>query len=252
MCKSKNIRASVAMAVYNGQRYVKEQIDSIVELMSDEDELIISYNKSDDHTLDIIKEYESNDSRIKIVFDNGNTVESNFNNAVKYCSGKYIFLADQDDVWFNDKLNKMVHYFEEHKECGILICNGYVTDKNLNRKKDIFHQFHTTNSAVRNFFKGSYLGCQMAFTRKIKDIVWPVCVNPPIAHDLWLGVYGAIYCKVQMIDEPMILHRIHENNYSHTSRMSLIGKIKDRIHFLKQLTIRYYQTKTFYKLMRSE
>ena len=71
------------MAVYNGEKYIEEQIDSILDMMEENDELIISYDKSQDRTLDIIKAYEAKDKRVKVVYDDGRSVESNFNNAVK-------------------------------------------------------------------------------------------------------------------------------------------------------------------------
>ena len=208
------IRASVAMAVYNGEKYIKEQIDSILGMMSKDDELIISYDESTDHTLEIITDYARKDPRIKIVYDDGHSVESNFNCAVNNSRGRYIFLADQDDIWINNKIDEMIMYFDENPECVVLICDGY---------------------PLRNFIKGSYLGCQMAFKSSIKKNVWPVSTNPPLPHDLWLGVKGAKYGKIALIDKKLIKHRLHEENYSNTSKMKLINVIKNRYLFLKKL-----------------
>ena len=68
-------RASVAMTVYNGEKYIEEQIDSILDMMEENDELIISYDKSQDRTLDIIKAYEAKDKTEKVVYDDGRSVE---------------------------------------------------------------------------------------------------------------------------------------------------------------------------------
>ena len=79
------IRASIAMAVYNGEKFLREQIDSILALMSEQDELIISYDKSIDNTWNIIEEISQTDSRIKIVTNkNKPSVIGNFNNSVGY------------------------------------------------------------------------------------------------------------------------------------------------------------------------
>lgn len=228
-------RASVAMAVYNGEKYIEEQIDSILDMMEENDELIISYDKSQDRTLDIIKAYEAKDKRVKVVYDDGRSVESNFNNAVKNCIGKYIFLADQDDVWINDKINVMVDYFEMHPECIVLVANGYLTNSRLENCGEIFQEYSTSDNPFRNFIKGTYLGCQMAFCSTIKNRVWPVNVNPPLAHDLWLGVKGAKYGKVELLDRMLIKHRLHEENFSNTSKMKLIDVIKNRMFFLTKL-----------------
>ena len=84
------IRASIAMAVYNGENFLREQIDSILALMSEQDELIISYDKSTDNTWNIIVERSRADSRIKVVMNKNKAgVISNFNNCIACCNGIY-------------------------------------------------------------------------------------------------------------------------------------------------------------------
>lgn len=233
--KGVDMRASVVLAAYNGEKYLAEQIDSILDMMSQKDELIISYEISGDRTLEIIQRYAEKDTRIRLVYDSGHSVESNFNNAVMYSNGKYIFLADQDDVWIHDQINKMVDYFEEHHDVKVLIGNGYITDEYLNVLGELFNEYHTSTNPIRNFIRGTYLGCQMAFTSDIKNLVWPVCVDPPLAHDLWLGVCGAKYGKIAKLDEKLIMHRLHSDNYSNTSKMSLWGVVKNRFLFFRKL-----------------
>ena len=106
---------SVCMATYNGERYIKRQIDSILYQLGEDDELIISDDGSTDRTLEIIKKY--NDSRIKIYehikkaelskvkkLRNFYYATSNFENALIHSRGEYIFLADQDDIWESEKV----------------------------------------------------------------------------------------------------------------------------------------------------
>ena len=232
---SNGIRASVAMAVFNGERYICEQLDSILKMMGDDDEVIISYEDSNDRTLDIIKDYEQNDRRVHVVFDEGHSVESNFNNAVANCRGDYIFLSDQDDIWINDKINKMVEVFEENPDVVVLISDGFQVDNNLNIINEIFETYHTTTNPIRNYVQGTYLGCQMAFKRTILEKVWPINVTPPLPHDLWLGIQGSKYGKVMLVNDKMIYHRLHDENYSNTSKMSFPQLIKERILFLTEL-----------------
>lgn len=226
-------RVSVAMAVYNGEKYLDEQIKSILSMMHKNDELIISYNESNDNTYEIVKQYERQDSRVYVYLDRESSVESNFNNAVKHCNGKYIFLADQDDVWINNKIDVMVSYFKKYTDVGVLISDGYVVDAKLNINEDsIYKCLRTKTSPLLNLIKGSYLGCQMAFTNKIKQLVWPVPItNPPMAHDLWLGIIGAKYAKVKLVPEHLIMHRIHNDNCSNNRKMSLGNCLKNRIIF---------------------
>lgn len=237
------IRASVAMAVYNGEKYICQQIDSIINMMALNDELIISYDISTDNTLQIIKNYEKNDSRIHVVYDSGHSVEENFNNAVANCRGKYIFLADQDDIWINEKLNVMVEFFKNHTDCVVLISDAYITDGSLSNNERIFSRLNTSPSPVRNIIRGTYLGCQMAFDSRIKNYVWPVSVNPALPHDLWLGVFGSFYGDVELLNMPLIVHRIHDGNYSKSSKMNIIGVIFNRLWFMLQITKRYIENK---------
>ena len=125
------IRASVAMAVYNGEKYLPEQLDSILADLGPEDELVISYDRSTDGTLDLIESYAARDSRVRIVTDPGSGVRSNFNNAIVNCCGKYIFLSDQDDVWLPGKTDAMVALLEK---TGALLAahDGCMTDEKLN------------------------------------------------------------------------------------------------------------------------
>lgn len=234
-----NIRVSVAMAVYNGEKYIEEQINSILGMMQSNDEIIISYNASEDRTLDIIRKYEEGDHRIHVVYDDGQSVETNFNNAVKNCSGDYIFLCDQDDIWINDKVNQIVAYFEKHPKTAIVVSDGYFSDEELAIKGSIFETLHTSASRYRNFIKGTYLGCEMAFRKKIKAKVFPVpIVNPPVAHDLWLGVFGVSYGNLDLMEEKLIIHRMHKCNVSNSRKLNLYNMVKGRIMFFMLMIMR--------------
>ena len=105
---------SVCMATYNGQKYLREQIESILCQLSANDELVISDDHSTDSTVDIIRSY--GDSRIKM-YANELTkgVTHNFENALNKSKGDIIFLADQDDVWLPNKISKMEKKFHDVK-----------------------------------------------------------------------------------------------------------------------------------------
>ena len=100
---------SVCMATHNGGKYIKEQIDSILVQISNEDELIISDDSSTDDTVEIIKKIK--DKRIKL-FENNKffSPNLNFENALLHSKGDIIFLSDQDDIWKKDKVKIMGNY----------------------------------------------------------------------------------------------------------------------------------------------
>lgn len=90
---------SVCIATYNGEKYLEEQLDSILPQLDSRDELIISDDGSKDATLAIIKRYTAQDQRIKFFKGPGKGVIANFEFAINQSQGEFIFLADQDDVW---------------------------------------------------------------------------------------------------------------------------------------------------------
>ena len=95
---------SVCMATFNGEKYIKEQIESILSQISLSDELVISDDKSTDNTLDIIRDF--NDPRIKLyIHEKDHGFVRNFENALTKSNGDIIFLSDQDDIWMPDKVN---------------------------------------------------------------------------------------------------------------------------------------------------
>ena len=98
---------SVCMACYNGEKFIQEQVDSIICQLGLDDELIISDDGSNDRTLDILFSYE--DSRIKILHNRAcHGFVGNFENALSHAKGDYIFLSDQDDIWKKEKVQKVI------------------------------------------------------------------------------------------------------------------------------------------------
>ena len=101
-------RISVAMVTYQGEKYIKEQLDSILVCLDREDEIVISDDGSGDGTLEIIRKYAKEDKRIHLVDGPRKGVKANVENALRNCEGAYIFLADQDDIWMPEKVARVM------------------------------------------------------------------------------------------------------------------------------------------------
>src|SRR5574344_1640995 len=106
---------SIAMCSYNGERFIKEQIDSIIAQTYKNFELIIVDDGSKDNTIEIIKYYQSKDSRIKLFQNEKNLgFVKNFEKAITLCSGDFIALADQDDVWKKNKIEVFLNNIDKN------------------------------------------------------------------------------------------------------------------------------------------
>lgn len=203
---------SVCMATYNGELYIKEQLDSILCQLGKNDEIIISDDHSTDNTIQIIRNI--GDSRIKIVLNEKDKgYVSNFENALLNANGDFIFLSDQDDIWLPEKVQESLRIL---KEKYFLVSNAIV----INSKNGIIHNsFFDIVSHYRGFwkniFKFSYLGCCMCFRREILQYALPFPRQRKLCtHDNWLFIVASFFYNVEILNKPLILYRRHGNNTS--------------------------------------
>ncbi len=224
-------KISVAMATYNGEKYIKEQIESILVCLGNEDELIISDDESTDSTLDIIKSF--NDKRIHLINGPKKGIKQNFANAIENTSGEYIFLADQDDIWNENKVKDVVKCFEKEK-CTLVVHDAEIVDEKLNVIKDSYYKYRNSGKGIiKNIYKNTYIGCCMAFSKEIKKYILPI-PNDIEMHDQWIGVLNDKYGKTYFLEEKLIKYRRHSLNNSRMSHYGIAKMIKNRLKFIKR------------------
>lgn len=231
-------KVSVCMATYNGASYIREQLDSILCQLGPEDEVIISDDGSLDGTLDVIASIH--DSRIRVVHHvkdpkisrTPEIVGANFENALSHCSGEYIFISDQDDIWLPDKVGTMTSYLSKY---ALVACNARI----LMDGKETDRMIYRDRQPVRNYTlrRGKYYGCCMAFTRDMLRYVLPFPSKLPL-YDYWIGLISEIVGGAYYISEPLVLHRVHASNTSRTLKLSSGYKIFYRFRLLAQLYFR--------------
>ena len=232
------IRASVAMAVYNGEKYIVEQIESILRCMSEKDELVISYDVSNDNTWNIITDYAEKDKRIRVITNKNRGVQNNFTNAVMNCKGQYIFLSDQDDVWIGDKINIVVNMFEKTSS-DLVVHNGYMTNSDLSvKEKTIFDIYGRYNNPYLNIIKCNFWGCCMAFRRDVVEYVCPFPSKAKVGHDLWIGILVGFNGKISRIEDCLIKHRLHEDNVTTEKRRPFLQILNHRLNLIRLLFLR--------------
>lgn len=235
------MKVSVAMAVYNGEKHIKEQVDSILAQLKSDDELIVSVDRCSDNTLAILHAIQSADQRLKIYENRYKPgVVKNFQNAVEHCSGDIIFYSDQDDVWMPNKVEIIRQRFQE-KNVAVVIHDAMLTDSSLNviAPSTFMLRGGARTSFGGNFVRLSYIGCCMAFRAAYKDVILPI---PTIhrSHDWWTGcILSCGKSKMVVIKEPLILHRNHDNNVTPKQRPSLGYQLQVRWIILKNVILRY-------------
>ncbi len=227
-----SIRVSVAMAVYNGERYLSEQIVSILSQLGPDDEFVLSLDPSSDESEQIIRQFLKTDRRIVFVKGQGLGVIRNFENALKSTRGDYIFLSDQDDVWLPEKLSCCLEALQKEGVTAI-IHDAYITDESLQVQKEsvLGGSFHA--GAFYNIVRNRYVGCCMAFKRELLSVVLPFPSNLPM-HDQWIGILANRFGIVEFIGKPLICYRRHGGTATGRERAGWLLKLKWRVNITRQ------------------
>ena len=226
---------SVCMATYNGEKYIKSQIESILSQIPENAELIISDDGSNDRTLEIISSI--NDDRISVYHSKLKNLIKNFENAISQASGNIIFLTDQDDIWKPNKVERMLEIL--HQGYDVVTCDCSI----FNSKGEIvvpsyFEAISSGPGFMRNIIKrNSYMGCCMAFTAEVKKASLPFPKSIPM-HDLWIGLISEVKFKPYFLRESLVLYRQHENNASSTASGVSGNSLLKKLHF-RMITLYY-------------
>lgn len=232
---------SVCIATYNGERYIGDQLTSILSQLSDADEIVISDDGSMDGTLQVIKEIC--DKRIKIYHHHKQKAKfdidyatHNYENALLHAKGDVIFLSDQDDVWRDGKMEQML---KELQTYDVVMSDCMVTDESLNiimnshfHGERVFRQ-----SIIYNVLKPSFLGCCMAFRREVLNRLLPF-PKYGCGHDLWLGLVALRFYRFKFLDIPLIYYRRHSCTVTpggKREKTNLWFKLYYRIYVVKEL-----------------
>jgi glycosyltransferase involved in cell wall biosynthesis len=200
------------MAVYNGSKFIKEQIISVICQLKEGDELIISDDGSTDETLSILHSFE--DTRIKVHKNNGKKGPvGNFENAINHASGDVIFLCDQDDIWFPEKIER---HLQQHVNYDLVVSDAIVTDENGNVIfKSFFNARKSRKGLLYNLFRNSYIGCCMSFKKCVLKQALPFPHHIHM-HDWWIGLVAEIKGSIFFLNQPMMYYIRHSNNASDT------------------------------------
>lgn len=213
------MKVDILMATYNGEKYLKEQIDSILNQTHPNFSLHISDDKSSDSTRAILEEYASRDKRIVLHFQENNLgYIKNFEFLITKSTSKYIMLSDQDDVWLQNKVELTLQKIIQEK-LDLVITDLEVVDKDIN----LIHKsyFHFSNMKLKSglplgnyLFRNPAVGCTLMFHSNLKNNIlpFPELKHPYYVHDWYIYIIGEAYGKVGFLMIPLIKYRQHGNN----------------------------------------
>lgn len=215
----------ILMAVYNGEQYLSEQLDSIINQTVSNWRLIILDDASKDNTANILRKYAARyPDRVEVHRNimNSGSAQNNFFNLIKYSTHNYVMFSDHDDVWEQNKIEKtyrrMLELAEEegmankpllvHTDLKVVdenlneINSSLMNMQNLDYKKD-----RLNNLLVQNIVTG----CTMMTNKALLDMIYkvPKCA---IMHDWWFALIACCFGKIGFVDEPTILYRQHSDN----------------------------------------
>lgn len=235
-------KVAVLMSTYNGEEYLREQIESILAQEDVDVTLYIRDDGSSDSTIEIVQEYQKKHSNIKLDVGNNMGVGNSFMQLVYDCPDEYDYYAfsDQDDVWLPEKLKKAVEMIEECEKPVLYCSNQVLVDKDLkiigmrhNQKPDISYKQIMCQNKIT--------GCTMVWNKAMNDLLSEEKRRPTPEllrcriHDVWVAMVASVSGIIKYDDKGYILYRQHENNVVGVRKDNLI---KEWIKKLKDTTQR--------------
>ena len=208
-----NLLVSVAMATFNGERYLANQLDSILGQTYKNIEIIIVDDSSSDSTISIIHRYQNLHKNIRLTQNPLNLgIVKSFEIALNMCRGEYIALSDQDDVWFSYKIEKLLSSIGD---CLLIHSDAVVVDEKMNvvsktnfesRQKDKFK-----SEFIDYLISNNVTGCTALFPKRLLDLALPIPEGFYI-HDHYLALIASFYGSIKFLHEPLIYYRQHGSN----------------------------------------
>ena len=213
-------KVDVLLATYNGEKYLKEQIDSILEQTYSDFRLLISDDGSTDDTRKILEEYKNKDSRIQVFFQESNLgVVKNFEFLLKKVESAYYMFSDQDDIWKAEKIEKSLNKIE-NDNCDLVYSDLEVVDEKLNvtyesywKLKGIYNKIKKYNNFESLYLNNFVTGCTIISKKELIDTYLPLPnTSKYVLHDYWISLILSQNGKIDYIEEPLIKYRQHKNN----------------------------------------
>ena len=227
---------SVALCTFNGEKFLRAQLDSIASQSRAVQEIVITDDQSTDATPEIVRQFAA-ESAIPVHFHVNPSrlgVTKNFEKAVSLCQGQIIFLCDQDDLWRNDKVARLADCFAD-PAVGLALSNAQVVNEDLSLAGYNLWQSVWFDAAEQQSVQcGDALpvllrhavaaGSTLAFRAVHRSLVLPI-PDFPHSHDIWITLLIAAVARICPLDENLIRYRLHASNTVGLKNHNLISQI---------------------------
>lgn len=227
----------VLMSSYNGEKYIKQQIDSILSQEDVELKLVIRDDGSTDGTRDIIREYSS----VLLIAGENIGCELSFMELLHFkIEADYYAFSDQDDVWHPRKLISAIENIQQH-HCDLSVCNLMMVDSNLMKINPLFSKadIDYNQFLMDRYAQSNLQGCVQVWTRKLHDMIQSYRPKKVVPHDTWVNAIANIVSSTFVDENCYIDYRLHEDNVSGYTT-SILKKIPKRLklYFWKKHPLR--------------
>ncbi len=214
---------SVALCTYNGQKHLPTQWQSLLDQHQQPDEVIICDDQSTDGTVALLRQFATEAPFPVRIIQNKERLgyNKNFEQVLQNCTGDFIFICDQDDQWFPEKIGTMARYMTDHADAQLTFCDAWVTDEELVGRQNRFWEWirfddHTqarwqAGESMEIMLDGNrVMGCATVVRRSFLTTLLPIPdAIPGYIYDGWLGLVSAACAGTHFIDQPLQLYRTH-------------------------------------------
>ncbi len=252
----------ILMAVYNGEKYLREQIDSIINQSYKSWRLFICDDCSGDSSFKIASEYAERYKGKIIALKNPaptGSAQDNFMGMLKLAEADYIMFSDQDDVWLPDKirltLGKMKRLEKKGKNIPLLVHTELEpVNAELDTISESFTRFQGLDPSARSLNRllaqNNVSGCTTMINRRLLEIVKNAKPSDMLMHDWWFALAAASFGKIGFVPEATIKYRNHGANQlgavNNRNLKGIVRIVKERMKTKKRVSITYTQAERFY------
>ena len=224
------VKVCILLSTYNGERYLEEQLDSLIKQESVDVDILVRDDGSTDATTDILNKWQNNGYLKWYSGENKGYALSFMDLVQKSGEADYYAFCDQDDIWLPSKLISAIDNLDKLKSPVKLYCSNlyyYQNGKNLGLVKKQVPRYDIYTSIIQNIAAG----CTIVFNQELKSIMTQCTPNYLIAHDFWAYQVAMLFGEVYHDENSYIYYRQHDNNQI-GAKTSKIEKWKRRINRL--------------------